>query len=72
MPPPRVRSIIRASLFQPTITTTDAGDPNITILQNAVASVAAGRTLTVALRFRDPLFDPINYTLLLFSDPLAK
>jgi hypothetical protein len=55
-----------------TITTTDVGNPVIVIPQNAVASLAAGQTVTVALRFQDPLFDPINYTPLLFSDPLAK
>jgi hypothetical protein len=63
---------IGATTYTLTITTTDAGDPVITIPQSAVASLAAGQTLTVALRFRDPLSDPINYTPLLFSDPLAE
>jgi glycosidase len=53
------------------VTTTDAGDPIITIPQNLVASLAAGQSLTMTLRFRDPLFDPIIYTPLLFSDPFG-
>jgi hypothetical protein len=43
----------------------------VTIPQSAVAGLAPGQTLTVALRFRDPLLDPIGYAPLLFSDPLA-
>jgi hypothetical protein len=53
------------------ITTTDAGDPVITIPQSVLASLAVGQSLTMTLRFRDPLLDPINYTPLLFSDPLG-
>ena len=53
------------------MTTTLAGDPVLTIPQSVLACLAQGQTLTVALRFRDPLADPINYNALLFSDPFG-
>ena len=53
------------------VTTTLAGDPVLTIPQSVLAGLAQGQTLSVALRFRDQLEDPINYTPLLFSDPMG-
>jgi hypothetical protein len=53
------------------VTTTLAGDPVFAIPQSVLASLAQGQMLTVSLRFRDPLADPINYTALVFSDPLG-
>jgi hypothetical protein len=62
---------IGSTTYRLAATTTDAGDPVITTPQGVVASLAAGQARTVTLRFRDPLFDPIGYTPLLFSDPLG-
>ena len=53
------------------VTTTLAGDPMLTIPQSVLAGLAQGQTLSVALRFSDPLADPINYMPLLFSDPMG-
>jgi alpha-amylase len=53
------------------VTTTLAGDPVLTIPQSVLAGLAQGQTLSVALRYLDPLADPINYTALLFSDPMG-
>jgi glycosidase len=52
-----------------TVTTSLAGYPVIAIPRSVVTSLAKGQSLTVALRFRDPLADAIDYTPLLFSDP---
>jgi hypothetical protein len=48
-----------------------AGDPVLTIPQSVVSSLDPGSMVSVALRFQDPLFGPIGYSPLLFSDPIG-